>query len=267
MKRAVKSLKARPSPKTTFFLLSNANALFIETILQVRFSQPLLPSLLIRWRTYSITTSEITFIKSSPTRLNSSRASSSSEDVSIQLGLNTRVKSPAIPTCAKVRCSLLENLFCANLTHAGEELDAYIESQGGWDSFDRVVYVGDGSNDLCPVLRLRKYVLSIPPSQLLWLTDRNPADKISFAHELHALFRDCSRAEDCRWDSSAASRNGARRGSWKGSSTSLMERCTGRAASPVRFFPLCLRPSLLCPPARNQLQQRYPYTESIQPPL
>jgi pyridoxal phosphate phosphatase PHOSPHO2 len=29
---------------------------------------------------------------------------------------------------------------------------------GGWEAFDRVVYVGDGGNDFCPLLRLRTCV-------------------------------------------------------------------------------------------------------------
>lgn len=37
----------------------------------------------------------------------------------------------------------------------GDELDAFMQRNGGWDSVDRVVYVGDGGNDFCPLLRLR----------------------------------------------------------------------------------------------------------------
>ncbi|CDO75352.1 hypothetical protein BN946_scf184966.g20 [Trametes cinnabarina] len=36
----------------------------------------------------------------------------------------------------------------------GDELDAFLQRHG--PEFDRIVYVGDGSNDFCPVLRLRK---------------------------------------------------------------------------------------------------------------
>jgi len=35
----------------------------------------------------------------------------------------------------------------------GEELDAYLKRKGL--QYDRIAYVGDGSNDFCPVLRLR----------------------------------------------------------------------------------------------------------------
>lgn len=38
----------------------------------------------------------------------------------------------------------------------GEELEAYLARRGGRESFDRIIYLGDGSNDFCPVLRLGK---------------------------------------------------------------------------------------------------------------
>lgn len=38
----------------------------------------------------------------------------------------------------------------------GDELDAYLEANGGKDSYDRIAYVGDGGNDFCPLLRMRK---------------------------------------------------------------------------------------------------------------
>ena len=36
----------------------------------------------------------------------------------------------------------------------GDELDAFLKEHG---PYDRVIYVGDGSNDFCPVIRLREY--------------------------------------------------------------------------------------------------------------
>lgn len=39
-----------------------------------------------------------------------------------------------------------------------------MERHGGWEAFDRVVYVGDGGNDYCPILRLRR---SVPPRSCL----------------------------------------------------------------------------------------------------
>ncbi|KAG6891980.1 hypothetical protein C0993_005303, partial [Termitomyces sp. T159_Od127] len=59
-------------------------------------------------------------------------------------------QSAAAPTCAKVP-SLRSPLRTAD-SPAGEELDAFIKEHG---PFDRVVYTGDGSNDFCPILRLR----------------------------------------------------------------------------------------------------------------
>lgn len=37
----------------------------------------------------------------------------------------------------------------------GAELSAYIEKKGGWEALDKVVYVGDGGNDFCPLVRMR----------------------------------------------------------------------------------------------------------------
>lgn len=47
----------------------------------------------------------------------------------------------------------------------GEELDAFLQRHG--KQFDRIIYVGDGSNDFCPILHLRRSVLS-------FLTLNNP---------------------------------------------------------------------------------------------
>lgn len=41
----------------------------------------------------------------------------------------------------------------------GKELDAFLESHK--PEFDKIIYVGDGGNDYCPVLRLRRYVHQI----------------------------------------------------------------------------------------------------------
>lgn len=38
----------------------------------------------------------------------------------------------------------------------GEELEAFIVRNQ--PAFDRVIYIGDGSNDFCPILRMRRYV-------------------------------------------------------------------------------------------------------------
>ncbi|KAG0148491.1 hypothetical protein CROQUDRAFT_75352 [Cronartium quercuum f. sp. fusiforme G11] len=36
----------------------------------------------------------------------------------------------------------------------GEELKAFLEKNGGRSAFDRIAYVGDGSNDFCPITQL-----------------------------------------------------------------------------------------------------------------
>ena len=37
----------------------------------------------------------------------------------------------------------------------GEELEAFLKEK---ERFDKMIYIGDGSNDFCPILRLRAYV-------------------------------------------------------------------------------------------------------------
>ena len=46
-------------------------------------------------------------------------------------------------------------------TDAGAELDAY-RARHASESYERTVYVGDGSNDFCPVLRLG-------PNDIAWV--------------------------------------------------------------------------------------------------
>jgi predicted mannosyl-3-phosphoglycerate phosphatase (HAD superfamily) len=41
---------------------------------------------------------------------------------------------------------------------AGEELVAFLKEHS---DFERVIYVGDGGNDFCPLLRLKKCVLLV----------------------------------------------------------------------------------------------------------
>jgi len=36
----------------------------------------------------------------------------------------------------------------------GDELDGYLAAKGGRETFRRIVYVGDGGNDFCPLLRM-----------------------------------------------------------------------------------------------------------------
>lgn len=37
----------------------------------------------------------------------------------------------------------------------GEELEVFLKDK---EPFDKMIYIGDGSNDFCPILRLRAYV-------------------------------------------------------------------------------------------------------------
>ena len=43
----------------------------------------------------------------------------------------------------------------------GDELDAYLSRNGGKEGFERIVYIGDGGNDFCPLLRMRKGDLAL----------------------------------------------------------------------------------------------------------
>jgi hypothetical protein len=38
----------------------------------------------------------------------------------------------------------------------GNELDEYLQANGGKDSYTRIAYIGDGGNDFCPLLRMRQ---------------------------------------------------------------------------------------------------------------
>lgn len=65
------------------------------------------------------------------------------------LEINRRIlaSAPKQHSC-KVGCS-------ANMCK-GAELEAFLERKGGRSTFDKIIYVGDGSNDFCPLLRLTK---------------------------------------------------------------------------------------------------------------
>lgn len=84
------------------------------------------------------------------------------------LQLKRRVDPSGEQHGCKVGCSAnmcKGELFCIGIfskimlissaSRTGEELDAFMARNGGWESWDRVVYVGDGGNDFCPLLRLR----------------------------------------------------------------------------------------------------------------
>ncbi|KAI0675254.1 phosphatase phospho-type [Trametes maxima] len=117
MIRGTSALKSRG--KTTFFCLSNANIIFITTILKSKGLENLFDEII---------------------------TNPAEWDPSGLLKLRRRVDPAGPQHECKVGCS-------PNMCK-GDELTAFLERHQ--PEFDRIVYVGDGSNDLCPVLRLRK---------------------------------------------------------------------------------------------------------------
>lgn len=116
MVHAVQALKSRG--KTTFFCLSNANSIFISTILKSKGLENLFDE-----------------IVTNPAEW----------DESGLLKLRRRID----PDGPQHKCTV----GCSPNMCKGEELDAFLARHG--PDYDRIVYVGDGSNDFCPVIRLR----------------------------------------------------------------------------------------------------------------
>ncbi|KAH6914377.1 phosphatase phospho-type [Coprinopsis sp. MPI-PUGE-AT-0042] len=114
MVRAVSKLKA--AGYTDFLCLSNANSVFISTILEDK---------------------KLTHI------FNKIITNPAEWDGEL-LKLRRRVDPEGPQHQCKVGCS-------PNMCK-GEELEAFLADT----HYDRVVYVGDGSNDFCPILRMRK---------------------------------------------------------------------------------------------------------------
>ncbi|TDL25911.1 hypothetical protein BD410DRAFT_764121 [Rickenella mellea] len=117
MIRGITNLKARR--KTMFFCLSNANSIFINTILESKGLSDFFEE-----------------IVTNPAEW----------DGQGLLKLRRRVDPGGPQHECKVGCS-------PNMCK-GDELNAFLNRHSL--GFERVVYVGDGSNDFCPVLRLRK---------------------------------------------------------------------------------------------------------------
>ncbi|KIL65941.1 hypothetical protein M378DRAFT_161584 [Amanita muscaria Koide BX008] len=116
MARGVTNLKA--GGKTTFLCLSNSNSIFISTILKDKKLTTLF---------HEIITNPAEWEESG------------------LLNLRRRVDPAGPQHSCDVGCS-------PNMCK-GEELEAFLARHAV--DFDRIVYVGDGSNDYCPVLRLR----------------------------------------------------------------------------------------------------------------
>ncbi|KAK2464235.1 hypothetical protein APHAL10511_003692 [Amanita phalloides] len=117
MVRAVRKLQA--GGKTTFLCLSNSNSVFISTILEDKRLTDLFDEIITNPAEWE------------PSGL---------------LHLRRRIDPNSEQHSCQVGCS-------ANMCK-GQELDAYLARRNL--HFDRIVYVGDGSNDFCPVLRLRQ---------------------------------------------------------------------------------------------------------------
>ncbi|KIM74350.1 hypothetical protein PILCRDRAFT_828346 [Piloderma croceum F 1598] len=118
MVRAITKLKITANPETTLFCLSNANVVFISTILESKGLTALFEE-----------------IVTNPAEWDSSGL----------LNLRRKIDPSGPQHSCKIGCS-------PNMCK-GDELDAFLERHQ--PDFDRVIYVGDGSNDYCPVVRLR----------------------------------------------------------------------------------------------------------------
>jgi len=70
------------------------------------------------------------------------------------------------------------------LNNAGDELDAFLGRQV--KPYDRMAYVGDGENDFCPILRLRRFHIS--DFGWMYLTDTCSGD-IAFVRKGRGLQR------------------------------------------------------------------------------
>ncbi|KAF8303346.1 hypothetical protein DL93DRAFT_2173054 [Clavulina sp. PMI_390] len=123
MARAVRFLKETKNPDTTFLCLSNSNSVYISTILEKHGL-----------------TDIFTEIITNP-------AEWTPEGL---LKIRRRVDPNGPQHTCKIGCS-------PNMCK-GEELEAFITRSP--KKFDRLVYVGDGSNDFCPILRMGRLVSS-----------------------------------------------------------------------------------------------------------
>ncbi|KAI9634169.1 phosphatase phospho-type [Dioszegia hungarica] len=122
MKRAVLGLKERLAD-TTFLCLSNSNEIYIGTILEK----------------HSLT-NLFSEIITNPAHWDAEHPS--------LLHIGRRLPATSPPHGCKIGC-------LANMCK-GDELDAWMAANGGWEAWDRVSYVGDGGNDFCPIVRMRK---------------------------------------------------------------------------------------------------------------
>jgi len=119
MIRTLKALKAASEPKTTLLCLSNANCIYIPTVLKANGIEDIFEEIITNPANWD------------PTGL---------------LKLRRRVDPAGPQHACQVGCN-------ANMCK-GEELSVFLQKKGF--EYDRLLYLGDGGNDFCPILRLRK---------------------------------------------------------------------------------------------------------------
>lgn len=125
MVRGVKALRSAASPRTDCFLLSNSNSVYLQSVLEANGLFPPAFDL-------------FNEIVTNPATVESNGL----------LNLRRRVSPDGPQHDCKVGCS-------ANMCK-GAEMDAYLDRHGGRSQYDRLIYLGDGGNDFCPVLRFGK---------------------------------------------------------------------------------------------------------------
>ncbi|TFK73909.1 hypothetical protein BDN72DRAFT_834235 [Pluteus cervinus] len=125
MIRAVTDLKAKGN--TTFLCISNANSVFISTILESKNLSNLFDTIITNPAEWT-------------------------EDG--LLALSRRIPPDGPQHSCPIGCS-------ANMCK-GDELDGWLTKNGKtYESYDRIVYIGDGSNDFCPIVKLRSQDLAL----------------------------------------------------------------------------------------------------------
>ncbi|KAH7108425.1 phosphatase phospho-type [Auriculariales sp. MPI-PUGE-AT-0066] len=118
MKRGLTLLKTTVKPKTTFLCLSNANSVYISTVLKAN---------------------DLGHI------YDETITNPAEWDNAGRLRVHRRIPADGPQHGCKVGCK-------PNMCK-GEELMNFLARHG--HEFDRMLYLGDGSNDFCPILRLR----------------------------------------------------------------------------------------------------------------
>ena len=144
MKRAVLDLKAKGD--TTFVCLSNSNVVYIGTILEVGPPLPITKRQKRLGRGWADTQHHNLETLFQSIITNPAHWGSPTHPDRLHVGRRLPATEP--PHGCTVGC-------LANMCK-GAELDAWLASNGGKDSWNKIVYVGDGGNDFCPLLRMRR---------------------------------------------------------------------------------------------------------------